>query len=94
MIETREIPGNKLVQLQLLNAVAASDLDFNRIGRTPQLEPSLLYRLLRYLNSPAIGLRSEVHSVRQALTLFGEREFRRWLSVFAVIALSSGNLRS
>ena len=90
MIETREIPGNKLVQLQLLNAVAASDLDFNRIEGLLKLEPSLLYRLLRYLNSPVLGLRSEVHSVRQALTLLGEREFRRWLSIFAVIALSSG----
>jgi len=90
MIETRDIPGNKLIQLQLLNAVAASELDFNRIEGLLKLEPSLLYRLLRYLNSPVLGPRGEVHSIRQALTLLGEREFRRWLSVFAVIALSSG----
>src|SRR5208337_4133502 len=78
------------VDFQLLNAVAASDLDFNRIEGLLKLEPSLLYRLLRYLNSPVLGLRSEVHSVRQAFTLLGEREFCRWLSIFAVIALSSG----
>ncbi len=90
MIETREIPGNKIIQLQMLNAVAAPDLDFNRIEGLLKLEPSLLYRLLRYLNSPVLGLHSEVHSVRQALSLLGEREFRRWVSIFSVIALSSG----
>jgi c-di-GMP-related signal transduction protein len=90
MIQTRDIPGNKLIQIQLLNAVAGSELDYDVIEGLLRQEPSLLYRLLRYLNSPALGLRSEVHSVRHALALLGEQEFRRWVSIFAVIALSSG----
>ena len=90
MIETREIPGNKLIQLQLLNAVAAPELDYAAIEGLLKQDPSLLYRLLRYLNSPVLGLRAEVHSVRQALTLLGENEFRRWVSIFAIIAMSSG----
>jgi EAL and modified HD-GYP domain-containing signal transduction protein len=53
-------------------------------------EPSLLYRLLRYLNSPLLGLRMEIHSVRHALSLLGELEFRRWVSIFAVVAMGSG----
>jgi c-di-GMP-related signal transduction protein len=90
MVETREIPGDKLIQLQLLNAVTAPELNYSSIEELLRQQPSMLYRLLRYLNSPALGLRAEVHSIRQALTLLGEREFRRWVSVFAVIALSSG----
>jgi c-di-GMP-related signal transduction protein len=90
MIETREIPGNKLIQLQLLAAVAAPELDYPAIEGLLKQEPSLLYRLLRYINSPALGLRSEVHTVRHALTLMGETDFRRWVSVFCVIAMSSG----
>ena len=90
MIETREIPGNKLINLQLLNAVASPELNYPVIEGLLKQEPSLLYRLLRYLNSPVLGLRTEVHSIRQALTLLGENEFRRWVSIFAVIAMSSG----
>jgi len=90
MIETREIPGNKLIQLQLLAAVAAPELDYPAIEELLKQEPSLLYRLLRYINSPALGLRSEVHTIRHALTLMGETDFRRWVSVFCVIAMSSG----
>src|SRR5208283_5071974 len=82
MIETREIPGNKIIQLQLLNAVAVPELDFNQIEELLKQEPSLLYRLLRYLNSPVLGLRSEVHSVRNAISMLGDTEFRRWVSIF------------
>jgi EAL and modified HD-GYP domain-containing signal transduction protein len=90
MLETRDIPGNKLIQLQLISAAAAQELNYDAIETLLKQEPSLLYRLLRYLNSPALGLRAEVHSIRHAITLLGENEFRRWVSIFAVIAMSSG----
>jgi c-di-GMP-related signal transduction protein len=90
MLETRDIPGNKLIQLRLLSAVASQDLNYDAIEVLFKQDPSLLYRLLRYLNSPALGLRSEVTSIRPAITLLGDNEFRRWVSIFAIIAMSSG----
>jgi c-di-GMP-related signal transduction protein len=90
MIETREIPGDKLLQMGLLNTVAAPELDYTAIEELLKREPSLLYRLLRYLNSPLLGLRSEIQSVRQALAMLGEDEFRRCVSVFAVVSISVG----
>jgi c-di-GMP-related signal transduction protein len=90
MIETREIPGDKLLQLELLNAVAASELDYAAIEQLLKREPSLLYRLLRYLNSSLLGLGSEIQSVRHAFSMLGEDEFRRRVSVFAVVAMSAG----
>ncbi len=88
MIEAREIPGDKLLLLRLLNAVAAPELDYTAIEELLKHEPSLLYRLLRYLNSPLLGMRGEVHSIRQALALLGDNEFRRWVSIFSVVAMS------
>jgi c-di-GMP-related signal transduction protein len=89
MIETCEIPGDKLLQLQLLNAVAAPELDYAKIEQLLKRQPSLLYRLLRYLNSPLV-VRAEIQSVRQALSLLGENEFRRWVSIFAVLDMGNG----
>lgn len=89
MMQSRSIPGNKLVYLELLNAVAPDELDCSLIEGILKREPSLRYRLLRYLNSPLLGLRSEIHSIRHALALLGEQEFRRWVSVFAIISMSS-----
>jgi c-di-GMP-related signal transduction protein len=90
MLETREIPSNKVVHLQLLNAVVAPEFSGDLLEALLQQEPSLLYRLLRYLNSPLLGLHSQVHNLRQAINLLGPNEFRRWASVFAVISMSAG----
>ena len=48
-------------------------------------EPSVLYRLLRYLNSPLFGMRNEIHSIRHALAILGEREIRRWIRLVALV---------
>jgi EAL and modified HD-GYP domain-containing signal transduction protein len=48
-------------------------------------EASLCYRLLRYLNSAAFGFGTEIHSVRHALSLLGEREVRRWIRLVATL---------
>ncbi len=89
MLETREIPGNKVIYLQLLNAVAAPELNFKTIEEILKQEPSLLYRLLRYLNSPILGLRAEIRDVPHAIAMLGEREFRRWASIFALVSLGN-----
>ena len=90
MIQTRDIPGNKLFHLQLLKAVASLELNYAVIEDLLKREPPMLYRFLRYLNSPMLGLHLEVHSVRHALSLLGEQEFRRWASIFAVVSMSRG----
>ncbi len=90
MLETKDISGNKLIQMQLLTAVARPDLDFEAIEALLKQDPSLLYRLLRYLNSPVLGLRSEVRSIQHAITMLGEKEFRRWASIFALVSMMNG----
>ena len=53
-------------------------------------EASLCYRLLRYLNSAVFGFANEIHSVRHALSMLGEREVRRWVRLVATLAAGSG----
>ncbi len=45
-----------------------------------------MYRLLRYLNSPMFGMRNEIHSIRHALAILGEREIRRWIRLVALVS--------
>lgn len=44
-------------------------------------DPTLAFRLLRYLNSPALGLRAEVTSFGHAILMLGHLQLKRWLSV-------------
>jgi c-di-GMP-related signal transduction protein len=55
-MRARQIPANQATYMRLLQAVAKPELDFNEIEDLIKHEPSLCYRLLRYLNSPLLGL--------------------------------------
>jgi len=83
-----ELPASKLAYLELLRAATAVEFDIEELALKIKHEASLTFRLLRYLNSAAFGLRSEVHSVTHALSLLGERELRKWIAVVSVGVLA------
>ena len=64
----------------LLNHLA-QDRDTAVIADEVRADATLTYRLLRYANSPAIGLQRAVEVVDDAVQLLGRTELQRWLSV-------------
>jgi c-di-GMP phosphodiesterase len=64
----------------LLNHLAL-DRDTAVIADEVRADATLTYRLLRYANSPAIGLQRAVEVVDDAVQLLGRVELQRWLSV-------------
>lgn len=92
VLQTKEIPANRLNYLRLLRAISQPQLDVLELESMIKQEASVCYRLLRYLNSAAFGIANEVHSVRHALQLLGEREVRRWVRLVAT--LIAGEKRS
>jgi c-di-GMP-related signal transduction protein len=83
ILTAHEIPANRLNYLRMLTAVSQPELDVRQIENLVKGEASLCYRLLRYLNSAAFGFAAEIHSVRHALSILGEREVRRWIRLVA-----------
>ena len=90
MMQHRTLPSFKLAYLDLLQAATASEFDIQQLASSIKHEASLTFRLLRYLNSAAFGLRSEIHSVAHALSLLGESELRKWIAVVSVGVLADG----
>lgn len=88
-LSAREIPGNKLNCLRLLHLVASPDFSYDAVKELLKTDPALVYKLLRYLNSWLVAIRGEIHGIREAIALLGEKEFRRWISVLAVVAMAS-----
>ena len=88
MISGRDIPGRAATCLRLLEECAAPELDYKAIEKSFGEEPALTYRLLRFLNSPLLPLRCEIHDIRQAVSLLGEREFRRWVAIVALVMMA------
>lgn len=81
----RDIPSGSTASLRLLQQCAAPELNYDAIEELFSGEPALTFRLLRFLNSPVLPLRAEIHNVRHAISLLGQREFRRWVAVVALV---------
>lgn len=90
ILTAHEIPANRLNYLRMLTAVSQPELDVREIENLVKGEASLCYRLLRYLNSAAFGFANEIHSVRHALAILGEREVRRWIRLVATLGAGQG----
>jgi len=84
-LTAREIPGNQLNYLRMWQAISRPELDVHEVEQVIKQEASICYRLLRYLNSPAFGFSNEIHSVRHAPAMLGEREVRRWVRLVATL---------
>lgn len=92
VMSAHDIPENRLNYMRMLQEVSRAELDTREIEKLIKSEASLCYRLLRYLNSAVFGFSSEIHSVRHALSILGEREVRRWIRLVAT--LGAGQERS
>ena len=85
MINTRDLPANRVNYLRMLQEVSRPDLNLVALEKLIKAEASVCYRLLRYLNSAIFGFKSEIHSVRHALSILGERDVRRWVRLVAAV---------
>ncbi|WP_316896421.1 HDOD domain-containing protein [Pseudodesulfovibrio indicus] len=78
------IPGRKLsisetTKLQLLAELSKTELDSYKLGIILQSDPSLTYRLFRYVNSAGMGLKEKVKSAKRAIDMIGMIHVKQWL---------------
>ena len=68
---------------QLLNLLhlVQGDAETAEIAAAMRLDPVLSFRILRYLNSPALALTHRIESLDQALIILGRQRLTRWLAV-------------
>jgi len=85
MMNTHDMPANRINYLRMLQEVSRPELELDALEKLIKAEASVCYRLLRYLNSAIFGFKSEIHSVRHALSMLGERDARRWVRLVATV---------
>ncbi|WP_207263287.1 HDOD domain-containing protein [Desulfovibrio sp. Huiquan2017] len=78
------IPGRKLTaaettRLQVLGELAKPDFEPARLADIIQSDPSLTYRLFRYINSAGFGLTKKITSVKRAIDMLGMVRVKQWL---------------
>lgn len=71
---------NHIQVFQALELIRAG-AEFEAIADCLRTDPILTFKLLRYINSPGIGLMQKIDEIQQALMILGRDRFYRWLSL-------------
>jgi len=71
---------NRLRVFEALNMIRTG-AEFDSIADCLRKDPILTFKLLRYINSPGIGLQKKINEIQQALLILGRDRFYRWLSL-------------
>jgi c-di-GMP phosphodiesterase len=84
-------PGLQTIA-KLIQQVDAQE-SIEKLENTLKLDPPLAFKLLRYINSPAFGLRVEIGSFRHAIMMLGYERLKRWLALLLATASKDVNLK-
>jgi c-di-GMP phosphodiesterase len=71
------VPADKAHHMEILRELFKDPLDLKTLVPLVSRDPSLVYRVLRFVNSPICAVRNPVTSIETALLILGDRIFRR-----------------
>lgn len=80
------------VILELINRVDREE-PVDRLEAVLKNDPTLAFRLIRYINSPGFGLSVEISSFRHALMILGYQKLKRWLALLLASASKDANMK-
>ena len=84
IVDRDTIPAFKLNYLRLLQEINRGDISFDKLDGIIKQDVSLTYKLLKYINSAAFGLRNEIESIKHALSMLGTREVKKWATMVSL----------
>lgn len=90
LIARKEVPVGQGAMLHLLNMLRDADASDAAVESGFRSDPSLTYKLLRIVNSAAVGGRG-VDSIGYAIRIVGRQMLYRWLALLMVSSMVTGN---
>ncbi len=76
--------------IELINRLDRHE-SLDRLEAVMKNDPTLAFKLMRYLNAPGFGLSVEVTSFRHAIMLLGYQRLKRWLALLLAAGSSDAN---
>ncbi|HRH79752.1 MAG TPA: HDOD domain-containing protein [Thiobacillaceae bacterium] len=87
-----KLDSNRMRVMDLLNMVM-KHAELPKIEAAFKQDAALSIRLLRFMNSPALGIRHEIQSIGHALMMLGHDNLYRWLT-FLLFSGDQGDART
>jgi c-di-GMP-related signal transduction protein len=87
VLKARRLDSTHAAQLKFLQEIGRPTLDFDKLETIIKQDAVMSVKLLRYLNTTVRATSRKIDSIKQALTLLGERPLRRWAAMMGLVAL-------
>lgn len=84
ILSGKTLPSYKTNYLRILREINQPELDFKKIESIIKQDVSLSYKLLKFINSSIFGFKTTISSLQHALTLLGQKEITKWISLIAL----------
>ena len=89
IVKGQELQAGLLTRLELIRILQTEDYTFKDVAAILAKDAFLTYRLLRYVNSPSLGLGHGVKSIEHAVALLGFESFKLWATTALVACLDA-----
>jgi c-di-GMP-related signal transduction protein len=87
IISATTMPANRLTVCRLLAKLHQPDVSIHEVESLISEDPSLSYRILRYINSAAIAMPRKIESIRQAVRMVGLDHIRTLSSLVLLFSM-------
>jgi len=91
LISNGKIPANRIFHVEILRQLFKDPLDLKTLCPLVSQDASLVYRVLRFANSPICAIRHPVTSIQDAIMILGDATFRRIAALSIQSALTQGH---
>lgn len=88
IVQGKAISLNQLAILELVSKINSPDVEVDELSKIIATDVSLSHKVLKFINSPLSGLRTDVDSIQQAVVLLGLLTIKNWVTI---MALASGS---
>jgi len=78
----------KVNRIQLLNIVRDEEFDISEVVKVVGQDPSLSVSLLKFVNSPYLGISQKIQTIQHAVAMLGQTEVRKWVTTATSGALA------
>lgn len=89
IISQKQIPENQVVYLKILSQLNKADFSLEKIEELIKKDVSISLKLLRLINSAQYNFVSNITSLKQAMTLIGEEQMKKWLYLITIKSIGS-----
>ncbi|MES9872059.1 MAG: HDOD domain-containing protein [Candidatus Sedimenticola sp. 6PFRAG7] len=89
VVEGKRLDENRQVALSLLSKLNDPRATTREIEQVITQDPGFSYKILRYLNSAAMGMPKKVDSIKQAVIYLGLRQIQAWASLIVLSGIDT-----